>query len=91
MFGIKTKKDKRIEALEEKLLMLHMKTPVLLTSTKDLAAIGGRVMLEDGMPVEVAKRRIAQQMIEYCEGIIHYEVEDVEGKRFLKGYLYVKG
>ena len=91
MFGIKTKKDKRIEALEEKLLMLHMKTPVLLTSTKDLAAIGGRVMLEDGMPVEVAKRRIAQQMIEYCEGIIHYEVEDVEGKRILKGYLYVKG
>lgn len=91
MFGIKTKKDKRIEALEEKLLMLHMKTPVLLTSTKDFVAIGGRVMLEDGMPVEVAKRRIAQQMIEYCEGIIHYEVEDVEGKRILKGYLYVKG
>ena len=91
MFGIKTKKDKRIEALEEKLLMLHMKTPVLLTSTKDFVAIGARVMLEDGMPVEVAKRRIAHQMIEYCEGIIHYEVEDVEGKRILKGYLYVKG
>lgn len=56
--------------------------------------IGDYIELEDGMPTEVVdalKEEFAEHLLHFCKEKIHCSVEEVNGKKVLKGYLYVEG
>lgn len=56
--------------------------------------IGDHVELLDGMPTEVidaVKEEFAEHLLHFCKEKIHYSVEEENGKKVLKGYLYVEG
>ena len=89
MFGIKTKKDRRIEELETKLATMYYKHPQIIEQRCNVVAVAASRELEYEMPVEVAKRLVAGEMVKYLEPHIHYDVEDYKGKKILKGYLKV--
>ena len=89
MFGIKTKKDKRIEDLESQLSQMHYRYPTIIASQKDTICLGATVNIEDNMPIEYAKRKLAEVMMTEVERHIYYDIEDFNGKRILRGYLRV--
>lgn len=90
MFGIKTKKDKRIEELEKKLECMYYKHPTIIERTSKTRSIGAKVILEDGMPAEYAKEKIARMMVGEVKDCVHYDVVNGEnGKAVLTGYLNV--
>lgn len=88
MFGIKTKKDKRIEDLESRLSLTY-RHPTIIASQKDTICLGASVVIEDNMSIEFAKRRLAEIMMKEVERQIWYDVEDFNGKKLLRGYLRV--
>lgn len=89
MLGIKTKKDKRIEQLENMLFATKLQTPMPVRIDKNIVALGASVVLEDLMPVEYAKELITRNMAEKIKDQIFYDVEDREGLRVLHGYLRI--
>ena len=89
MFGFKSKKDKRIEELERLLVDMHFKTPVITESEKNVRTYATGIVLEENMPVEYAKEKIAIKMSEVLKDLINYDVEDDGLRKVLKGYLKV--
>ena len=89
IFGIKTKKDKRIEDLESRLNSMTYKHPTIIASQKDTICLGATVVIEDNKPIEFVKRELAAKMMAEIERQIWYDVEDFNGKKLLRGYLRV--
>lgn len=91
MFNFKTKKDKRIEYLENLLSAQLYKSPKIITENANTTTIGASVILEDCIPFEYAKREIARKFADELMDYIYFDVEDrpEECRRILKGYLRV--
>lgn len=90
MFGIKTKKDKRIEYLESLVMAQQYKRPTIIQQAKDIQTLGASIILERDMPIEYAKREVTRRLIEGAEQNIYYDVEDDNrGNKILRGYLRV--
>lgn len=95
MFGIKTKKDKRIEELESMCKSLYFKHPHIIESMKNGTTIAATVVMEDlarnNVPIECYKREIRCKLAECLENFIRYDIVDDEytGKKILKAYLVV--
>lgn len=89
MFGIQTKKDKRIKELETQLSSVYFKQPHIITTHGNVIVLGAGQVLENGMPPEYAKRMIAQKLIDEAINYITYDLEDYCGKMILKGYIRV--
>lgn len=89
MFGIKTKKDKRIEALEHQLDIMYFKRPQIITTKGNVIAMGATQILEEGMPVEYAKQMVARKLVDEAIRFIHYDLEQHGAKNALKGYIQV--
>ena len=89
MFGIKTKKDKRIEELETQLSSIYFKQPRIITTHGNVIVLGAGQVLEIGMSPEYAKRMIAQKLIDEAINYITYDLEDYCGKMMFKGYIRI--
>ena len=90
MFGIKTKKDKRIEYLESLVMAQQYKRPTIIQQAKDIQTLGASIILERDMSIEYAKREVTRRLIEDAEQNIYYDVEDDNrGNKILRGYLRV--
>lgn len=76
MFGIKTKKDKRIEELEKLLNYVMAQRPSIATIERDVVTLRSTQILEPGMPVDFAKKHIARKMAEHLENHIEFDVRD---------------
>ena len=90
MFGIKTKKDKRIEELERELFLLRP-----TTAFSQLRQLGHgdhlicSVELRDDMPTDVAKRILQRELAKKLDNYIWYDVEDDGRHKKLCGELIV--
>lgn len=90
MFGIKTKKDKRIEELEEELRFAYFKQPRIIENRGNVLTVASKVCLEDLMSVEYAKEMILQNMAKNLKEYIRYDLEEYgNGKKALSGYLRI--
>ncbi len=99
MFGIKTKKDKKIEQQEERIKNLesllasqYYKHPHITQAYNNMQTVCASARLDDGMPIEIAKQEIARKMIWELTRCIYYDVEDendIAMGKVLKGYLNV--
>ena len=90
MFGIKTKKDKRIEELEEQIRFAYFNQPRIIETSGNVLTVAAKVCLEDMMPVEYAKNKISYDMAKNLKEYIRYDVEQYSnGKKALSGYLKI--
>lgn len=93
IFGIKTKKDKRIEELEDMLFNIQYRDRLhAVSDERGVQKMRARVVLDMNEPVEYAKLRMARQFAEMIEPYIRYDVEDYKdeyGKRILTGTFHV--
>ena len=90
MFGLKTKKDKRIEELENQLSsMYYLKHPHIITTQGNVISLGAIQILEDGMPTDYAKQMVARKLVDEAVNFIHYDLEQHGTKNALKGYIQV--
>ena len=91
MFGIKTKKDKRIEHLESLLAMPVAPYSQVEIRKGDLIPYAARVIIRDGMPVEYAKEQVARNLLENMKHHIHFDISDADkfGEITLTGKIYV--
>lgn len=96
MFGIKTKKDKKIESLEVKIKTLEdrlyesrFKQPRLYQQNAKVETITAMQMVEPGMPIDLVKSKIVAMMVDELKDTIHYDVEQDERTQniVLRGYL----
>lgn len=89
MFGIKTKKDKRIEELEQKLYESRFKQPRLYQQNAKVETITAMQMVEPGMPIDLVKSKIVAMMVAELKDKIHYDIEQDERTQniILRGYL----
>lgn len=60
------------------------------------APFGDKIQIDDGVQMDdelmdALKQEFGTMLIEVCRDRIHYSVEEVDGKKYLKGYLYVEG
>lgn len=74
MFGLKTKKDKRIEKLENQLSSMYLKHPHIITTQGNVITLGATQILEDGMPTDYAKQMVARKLVD--EGVKQEPCED---------------
>ncbi|MBP5454265.1 MAG: hypothetical protein J6Y09_06610 [Lachnospiraceae bacterium] len=96
IFGIKTKKDKQIERLEEnnkilqeRVASMYYKHPQIITTQGNVIAMAATQILEKGMPSEYAKRAVANKLVDEAVRFIHYDLTEVEGQLAFKGYIQV--
>ena len=91
MFGIKTKKDKKIEHLESLLARPMMPYVPLEIKKGDLIPYKAQIILSDGMPVEYAKEEIARGLSESMKHHIKYDIfnDDETGKVIITGVMYM--
>lgn len=92
MFGIKTKKDRRIEELEKLLVASNFKRPSIISTQQNVVCVGAKQTINEYMTIEYAKELIAQKMVEEVKKQITYDIEEVgsgKGERVLTGYLTV--
>ena len=89
IFGIKTKKDKRIENLENMLFATRLQTPMPITIEKNIVTLGASQVLSNEMPVEYVKDHIARMMVEKVRDQIFYDLEEHNGIRVMHGYLRI--
>lgn len=96
MFGIKTKKDKKIESLEVKIKTLEdrlyesrFKQPRIYQQNARVETVTAMQMVELGMPIDFVKSKIARMMIGELKDTIHYDIEQDERTQniVLRGYL----
>lgn len=104
IFGIKTKKDKLIEEIEELEEEIRKKDNAILELARhetgklyvgparsfDYIPVKSRHFLEDEIPLDFLKRDIAHKMAVFLEDQIHFEVIEVDGRKFLEGTLNVR-
>ena len=89
MFGIKTKKDKRIEELEKRLDSMYFKHPQIITTQGNVICLCATQILEEGMPSDYAKRKIAEKLVDEAIKFIHYDLEQHGRKLMFKGYIQI--
>lgn len=89
MFGLKTKKDKQIEALENQLSSMYLKHPHIITTQGNVISLGATQILEDGMPADYAKRKIAEKLVDEAMRFIHYDLEQHGRNLIFKGYIQI--
>lgn len=102
IFGIKTKKDKRIEELDKKIEELEKRNDALIysltlkphmveTGLRDIQVYEYATVLEDGEPVEWAKERIALEFRFMIRDDIFYDIttDKNTGKNILHGRIGV--
>lgn len=90
MFKIMTKKDKRIKELEEQIRCMYYKHPTVIQTSNNVITFGAKAIIDHvEIPVELYKREIAQQMMQKIEQHIYYDIEDINGKKVITGYLRV--
>lgn len=89
MFGIKTRKDKRIEGLENQLSSMYLRSPQIITTQGNVVKFGAIQILEEGMQTEYAKQMIARKLADEAIRFIHYDLEQHGTKNALKGYIQV--
>ena len=89
MFGIKTKKDKRIEELENQLHSMYLKHPHIITTQGNIISLGATQILEEGMSCDYAKRKIAEKFVDEAMKFIYYDLEQHGNKLMLKGYIQI--
>lgn len=89
MFGIKTKKDKRIEELEQKLYESRFKQPRIYQQNARVETVTAMQMVEPGMPIDLVKSKIVAMIIAELKDKIHYDIEQDERTQniVLRGYL----
>lgn len=100
MFGFKTKKDKKIESLEEEIKQLNeklyetlyvtrFKQPRIYQQNAKIATVTAMQMVEPGMPIDFVKGEIVRMMIDELKDKIYYDIEQDERTRnvVLRGYL----
>lgn len=92
-FGLKpiVNKDERIAELEAQIAILSdFKQPLVLRNEKNTLTFGAKMVIEDGVPIDILKEEIARKMVETAKDHIYYDIEDMEnGQRILTGYLRV--
>ena len=87
MFGLKTKSEKRIDALEKE---LYFRPAQIITTRGNVIAMGAAQIIDEGMPAEFAKQAIARKLVDEAIKFIHYDLESHDdGKNVLKGYIQV--
>ena len=95
MFGIKTKKDKRIEELErrnnELITALNFRLYMAETSSRDIKIYEYSTSMADGEPVAWAKERIAMEFRFMIRDDICFEIytDDNTGENILHGRIGV--
>lgn len=102
IFGIKTKKDRKIEFLqtelsyawalnEEKLIEIETLKDKLYRSTVKPQMLFIEERVDSDLPVEFVKQRIVRQIAEGIEPYVKYEESvDVDSRtKRIKGYLYI--
>ena len=90
MFRIMTKKDKRIKELEDQIRCMYYKHPTIVQTSNNVITLGAKAIIDYvEIPVELYKRDIAYQMMQEIEQHIHYDIEDINGKKVIKGYLRI--
>lgn len=89
MFGIKTKKDRRIEALENQLSSMYLKHPQIITTQGNVISLGATQILEEGMSSDYAKRKIAEKLVGEAIKFIHYDLEQHGRNLMFKGYIQI--
>ena len=96
MFGIKTKKDKKIESLEVKIKMLEdrlyesrFNQPRFYQQNAKVETITAMQIVEPGMQIDLVKSKIVAMMADELKDTIHYDVEQDERTQniVLRGYL----
>ena len=89
MFGIKTKKDKRIEELENQLSSVYFNHPHIITTQGNVTSLGAAQILEDDMPADYAKQMVARKLVDEAIRFIHYDLEQHGERKALKGYIQI--
>ncbi len=89
MFGIKTKKDKKIEELQAQLDIMNFKRPQIITTQRNVVTFAATQIIADGMPSEYVKRMIATKLVDEAIEYIHYDLEQHGTTTALKGYIQV--
>jgi hypothetical protein len=94
MFGIKTKKDRKIEELNEKvekleesLYLTRFKQPRIYQQDRRTETVTAMRVLEDGVPTDVIKREITKMLVDEVYNLIDWDIEDYHGKKVIRGYL----
>lgn len=89
MFGIKTKKDRRIEELENQLNSMYFRHPQIITTQGNVISLGATQILEEGMSSDYAKRKIAEKLVDEAMKFIHYDLEQHGRNLMFKGYIQI--
>lgn len=99
MFGIKTKKDRKIEELNEKIEKLEeriyftsFKQPRIYQLDKKTETVTAMRIIENDIPLGVIKREIAMMLTDELFDQIVWTVAEVNDKKAVRGSLdYVVG
>ena len=75
MFGIKTKKDKKIEELKNRLNSIYLKCPQIIETGGTIISLGAIQILEDDMPADYAKQMVARKLVDEAVRFIRYDLE----------------
>lgn len=91
MFGLKDKKDKRIEKLERRINALTHRLHMTKASSRDIQIYEYSTILVDGEPVDWAKERIAMEFRFMIRDDICFEIytDDNTGENILHGQIGV--
>lgn len=87
IFGIKTKKDKKIEELEKKVSDLEFLRCARIPTLRihyDVVEVKAKSILEGYLPEEAIKKEIASKLVDYIEPFITYDIQDVTEVEDLK-------
>ena len=99
MFGIKTKKDRKIEELNEKIEKLEeriyftsFKQPRIYQQDRNIETVTAMRIIEEGVPLGIIKREIAMMLTDELFDQIVWTVAEVNDKKAVRGQLdYVVG
>lgn len=91
MFGLKDKKDKRIEKLERRITALTHRLYMAETSSSNIQVYEYSTILADGEPVDWAKERIAIEFRFMIRDDICFDIytDDNTGENILRGRIGV--
>lgn len=86
IFGIKTKKDKELERLRT----LILQTPYITLQQGNVIELAASQTLEEGMPVDYVKRKIAEKFVDKAMEFVKYDlVQKGRGGKALEGRIKI--
>lgn len=89
MFGIKTRKDKRIEELEEELKALK-RQPVRVVENKILLKeLCCKRILNNNIPIEIQKEQAVSGLAKSLINLVDWDILDMEYNKILEGRIRV--